>query len=216
MSAVFCGGIVPRPPSKQRKVAPRTSNRGVFDSGSNSQDRYVPNHDRLRELVRAAKTIGLKVVLTMGTFDVIHIGHFLYLEKARLQGDLLVVGVDSDEKVKKRKGPDRPIVSEDERIEMLTHVRHVDVVTIKNESDPKWHLIKLIEPDVLIATKTTYTQAQLRELRHYCGEVMVLEPQATTSTSAKLRLMQIGFADKLAQKLPAKIKDAIDELLAEN
>ncbi len=173
------------------------------------------DHNRLGEVVAAFKTIGLKIVLTQGTFDFIHIGHYLYLEKAHALGDILIVGVDSDEKVKSRKGPDRPIVNEDERIQMLTHVRHVDVVTIKELGTPKWDLIKLIQPDVLVATQETYTPEQVSELKQYCKEVIVLEPQATTSTTAKMRRLNIGLTNKMKSTIGEAIEDAFEKLSRE-
>jgi rfaE bifunctional protein nucleotidyltransferase chain/domain len=102
-----------------------------------SKGRFIDDKKKLAEVVDALRTMGAKIVLTQGSFDFIHIGHFIYLEKARKHGDILIVGVDNDEKVRRRKGPERPIVSEDERVKMLTHVRHVDIVTLKRYDDPK-------------------------------------------------------------------------------
>jgi rfaE bifunctional protein nucleotidyltransferase chain/domain len=178
-----------------------------------SKGRFVNDKAKLAELVAAFRTIGARIVLTQGTFDFIHIGHFLYLEKARSHGDILIVGVDSDEKVRKRKGPDRPIVNEDERVKMLTHVRHVDVVTLKQADAPKWSLIKLIRPDVLIATQDTYTKEQIKQLAKYCGEVVVLDPQATTSTTAKLRRMNIGLSNKMKDAITTSINETFEKLL---
>ncbi len=192
-----------------------TSNGGVFRPGANSRERFVRDHNRLSEIVTALKTIGLKIVLTQGTFDFIHIGHYLYLEKAHSLGDILLVGVDSDEKVRSRKGPDRPIVSEDERIQMLTHVRHVDIVTIKDAGAAKWDLIKLVRPDVLVATQETYTLDQVNELKQYCGEVIVLDPQATTSTTAKMRRLNIGLTNKMKFAIGEAIEDAFEKLSRE-
>jgi rfaE bifunctional protein nucleotidyltransferase chain/domain len=188
------------------------SNRGVFSPGANSDERYIPDYKRLAEVVTACKMVGLRIVLTMGTFDLIHVGHFLYLEKARSFGDVLIVGVDSDEKVRERKGPDRPIVHEDERVKMLTHVRHVDIVTLKPARSAKWELIKLVRPDVLIATKETYDENQLKALGEYCGKVVVLEPQATTSTTAKLRRLNIGLAEKMKVAVAEAVEKAFDKL----
>lgn len=193
-------------------------NKGIFGQESNINDRYIPDFKKLGELVGYWKAMGLKIVLTSGTFDLVHEGHALYLEKAKSLGDLLIVGVDSDEKVRKRKGPDRPIVPQDERLRMLTHLRYVDVVTLKQVDEPKWSLIKTVKPDVLVATKKTYTDEQIKTLKKdLCGDVAVLEPMATTSTTARIRLVQIGGADKLAQKLaeelPKQIRQAYSELI---
>ena len=190
----------------------RVSNGGLFGFGANSDARYIANHKKLAQMADACRALGLKIVLTMGTFDLIHIGHFLYLERAKSYADLLIVGVDSDKKVKQRKGPDRPVVSEDERVQMLTHVRHVDIVTLKPHNAPKWELIKIIKPDVLIATKETYTKEELKQLKKWCKEVVVLEPQATTSTTAKLRRLNINMANKVKTVVNEAIQKAFDEI----
>ena len=131
--------------------------------------------------------------ITYGTFDLFHIGHAQYLERAKSLGDLLIVGVDSDAKVKERKGPHRPIVPEIERVQILSHCRHADVITLKGVNDPKNHLIKLVSPDILVVSKSTnHEDEEVDEKALYCGEIIVLEPQAETSTSAKLRLIQIS------------------------
>jgi len=170
-----------------------TINAGIFGDKTSFEQRYIPDHEKLAELVGYWKNLGLKIVLTSGTFDLFHIGHAQYLEKAKAMGDVLIVGVDSDEKVRARKGPTRPIVPEHERVLILAHVRHADVITIKNATDPSNHLIKLVKPDVLVVSESTkHKDGEVDEKAQYCGEIVVLEPQAETSTSAKVRLIQIA------------------------
>ncbi|MCI5108518.1 MAG: adenylyltransferase/cytidyltransferase family protein [Candidatus Pacebacteria bacterium] len=171
------------------------------------------NH--LKEIIEKERASGKKIVLTQGSFDLVHIGHARYLQKAKEQGDFLVVGVDSDKKIRSRKGPDRPVVPQDERMEMLTHIKHVDLVIMKDLGAPKWELIKNVKPDVLIAVEETYTDEQIEDLNKFCGQVTVLERQATTSTSAKIRLLQIGLADKLSQALMPKIIETIEIVFSE-
>lgn len=197
---------------KNSKTLP-TENGENLHIALGSKGRAIPDLQKLTEIVQALRTIGAKIVLTQGTFDFIHIGHFLYLEKARSHGDILIVGVDSDEKVRERKGPDRPIVKEDERVQMLTHVRHVDFVTLKGADWPKWHLIKLVKPDVLIATKETYDAKQLKQVQKFCGEVVVLEPQATTSTTAKIRRLNIGLSNKIKESVTDAINQTFEKLV---
>lgn len=175
----------------------------------------MTDYKKIQSLIGHCKELGMKITLTQGSFDMIHVGHGRYLREAKKHGDLLVVGIDSDEKIKSRKGPERPVVPQEERVEMLTHLRHVDLVFLKQLKDPKWSLIKAICPDVLIATKETYSRAQLKDLKKYCGKVIVLEPQATTSTSAKIRRLQIGTAKKLGQALTPKILKTIQDVLDE-
>jgi D-glycero-beta-D-manno-heptose 1-phosphate adenylyltransferase len=158
---------------------------------------------------------GVKIVLTQGVFDLIHIGHARYCAEASQQGDVLIVGVDSDEKVRKRKGPDRPVVPQAERMEMLTRLKGVDHVVLKPIDRPKWELIKLIKPDVLVATAQTYTDEEIDQLKEFCKEVVVLKPLATTSTSAKIRLLQIGAAKKISESIRQRMIEAVEGVLNE-
>jgi rfaE bifunctional protein nucleotidyltransferase chain/domain len=169
-----------------------TYDRGIFGIKSNPEARFVENHLVLGKQIDACKVLGLKIVLTSGSFDMLHIGHARYLERAKEYGDVLVVGVDSDEKVRVRKGPDRPVVPEHERVQMLAHIRAVDFLTLKQPGEPKWDLIERLRPDTLVVTTETYTQNVLRELGRICGRVVALEPQATTSTSAQIRRILCG------------------------
>lgn len=165
-------------------------NVGIFGDSTDLEHRYVPDHEKLAQLVDYWKRLGLRIVLTSGTFDLFHIGHAQYLEKAKALGDLLIVGVDSDEKVRARKGPTRPVVPEMERVMILSHIRHADVITLKPHNETSNQLIQLVSPDILVISKSTkHTEEEINEKRRLCGEVVLLEPQSETSTSAKLRLI---------------------------
>jgi D-glycero-beta-D-manno-heptose 1-phosphate adenylyltransferase len=187
--------------------------KAVFGDSSSSNNRVIADYKKLSKFIHHCKGLGLRVVLTQGTYDMVHIGHARYLEAAKRHGDLLVVGVDSDEKVRVRKGPERPVVPEDERLEILTHLRSVDLVVLKPLKAPKWSLIKLIKPDALVATEDNYSRAQIKELGKHCGKVVVLKRMATTTTSAKLRLLQINTAKKLEQTLTPKLISTLQEVL---
>lgn len=186
----------------------------TFSTCLNSADRIITDDRRLTDVVRSLKTLGARIVLTQGTYDLVHIGHARYLEAAKRHGDILIVGVDSDKKVRARKGPDRPIVPENERMEMVIHLRPVDLVVLKRHDDPKWHLIKTVRPDVLIAVKETYASAEIRKLKKYCGKIVVLDRQATTSTSAKIRKLQLKTAKKIERSLTPKLVKVLQEALA--
>jgi D-beta-D-heptose 7-phosphate kinase/D-beta-D-heptose 1-phosphate adenosyltransferase len=147
----------------KKSVTP--SHKGIFGTSSNFDSRFVSDYESLGRLVGYLRGLRLKIVLTQGTYDMVHIGHARYLETAKSYGDILVVGVDSDEKVKARKGPERPVVPESERLEMLVHLRPVDLVVKKPLTAKKWELIKLIRPDVLIATPGNYSNAEKKELK---------------------------------------------------
>ncbi len=181
-------GIVTGPPA--------LVNSGLFADASNFELRFVEDYARITAIVGALRTLGLKVVLTSGSFDIIHEGHSMYLEAARRMGDFLIVGVDSDEKIRARKGPHRPAVPEMERLRMVTHQRGVGLVTLKQLDHPRWALIRAVRPDVLVATADTYTPADIAELESaHCGRVEVLERMATVSTSARLRRIQLGLPE---------------------
>lgn len=177
--------------------------------------RILTNYREVDAAIKYWRKLGKTICLTQGSFDMIHIGHGRYLNKGKSLADILIVGIDSDEKIKFRKGEDRPVVPEDERLEMLSYLRPVDHAVLKKLKAPKWDLIKRIKPDVLLATDTTYTPAQITDLREWCGEIVVLRPQATTSTSAKLRRLQIGFAHNFSSVLGERIATAIEKTVAE-
>src|SRR5262244_1800474 len=88
---------------------------------------------RLEEL--PALSAGRKVVLANGCFDILHVGHLRYLEGARALGDVLVVAINSDRSIRSIKDPGRPILSEDERVALVSAVRCVDYVVLFDESD---------------------------------------------------------------------------------
>ncbi|MFH0968929.1 MAG: adenylyltransferase/cytidyltransferase family protein [Patescibacteria group bacterium] len=200
---------------KERKNSSKKKER-VFNPEIMLKNKCIPSLQKVCDYVKHFKGLGLKIILTMGSWDLVHIGHARYFREAKKYGDILIVGVDSDEKVRARKGHGRPIVPQNERMEMVTHFRYVDMAVLKELSVPKWQMIKMIKPDVLIATKETYSQKEIKELKKYCGEVVVLEPQATTSTSAKIRRLQMTTAKKLEKilvpKLLTSIKESLDEV----
>jgi len=103
----------------------------------------------LKNLVQKWKDENQKVVFTNGCFDIIHLGHVDYLEKARQQGDKLVVGINSDASVRRNKGNSRPIINEESRIRVLASLMFVDAVILFDEDTPL-ELIELLKPDILI------------------------------------------------------------------
>ena len=109
----------------------------------------VLDRNSLKEKVDTLRKEGKVVVFTNGCFDLIHIGYIRLLQKAREQGDCLVVAVNSDRSVQQIKGPDRPQIPEEERAEVLAAFGCVDWVTIFDELDPLV-LIQLLKPDVLV------------------------------------------------------------------
>jgi len=178
-------------------------------------DKVITQAKKIVSIVKKLRVQGKKIVLTQGSFDMVHIGHGRYCVEAKKYGDVLIVGIDSDKKVQKRKGPNRPVVPEEERLEMMTYLSSIDYVVLKELKAPKYNLINLIKPDVLVATDETYNQEQIDHLQTICGEVVVLEPMATTSTSAKLRRLQIGAAKEITKTLSKKFVRVMEEMIEE-
>ena len=108
----------------------------------------ILNWDDLRKVIERRKSEGRKIVFTNGCFDIIHIGHIRYLKEAKLLGDILVVGLNSDRSVSVLK-PDRPVNPQDQRAEVLASLEMVDYVALFDEETP-YELIKSLQPDVLV------------------------------------------------------------------
>jgi D-beta-D-heptose 7-phosphate kinase/D-beta-D-heptose 1-phosphate adenosyltransferase len=109
----------------------------------------ILGREALKRKLKAFKEGGKKIVFTNGCFDLLHIGHVRYLKAARAEGDVLVVGVNSDRSVRQIKGPGRPVVPENERAEVLASLVCVDFVTLFDEPDPLI-TIRSLTPDVLV------------------------------------------------------------------
>ena len=109
----------------------------------------IVSQDELILLIAREKRNGRRVVFTNGCFDILHPGHVRCLAEARALGDLLVVGVNSDRSVRGNKGPERPLVPQNDRAEVLAALCSVDYVTIFDEPTPR-DLIARVLPSVLV------------------------------------------------------------------
>ncbi len=107
----------------------------------------IVNFDKIEDIICAEKAKGKCIVSTNGCFDILHVGHVRYLKKARKLGDLLVLGLNSDESVKRLKGPSRPINNENDRAEVIAALECVDYVVIFNEDTPEY-LLSLVKPNI--------------------------------------------------------------------
>jgi D-beta-D-heptose 7-phosphate kinase/D-beta-D-heptose 1-phosphate adenosyltransferase len=187
---------------------------GILSPNASFEERCVSSLDEMARTVEHLKGLNQRIVLTSGSFDLIHLGHVRYLAKAKELGDILVVGVDSDEKIRRRKGPDRPMVPEDERLQLLAYQRPVDLVYLKREDDPRWGLIKAVSPDVLVLTEDHgYSEAEQEALLEHCGRLAVLERQASVTTSERIRQMYMHLGDRLGPKLAEVLPGLIDSIL---
>lgn len=138
--------------------------------------------DLTREL--ATRRQGRKVVFTNGCFDILHVGHVRYLKEAKAQGDILVLGLNSDASVKVLKGPTRPLQNECDRAEILSSLASVDYVTLFGEDTPE-KLIQEVRPDILVkgGDYKIETIVGAKFVQSYGGEVRALQFVDGKSTS---------------------------------
>ena len=161
----------------------------VLSSNTNSFDArpLLVSREELVALVQTAKKQGLRIVFANGCFDVLHVGHIRYLAGARALGDLLLVGVNSDEQVALQKGPGRPVIPAAERAELVASLGDVSYVTIFNEPTVT-ELILALKPDIH-AKGTDYTEETVPErdvVRSYGGRVAIVGDSKNHSTSEML------------------------------
>jgi D-beta-D-heptose 7-phosphate kinase/D-beta-D-heptose 1-phosphate adenosyltransferase len=187
---------------------------GILSPNVNFSERLIPSLEEMTRTVTHLKGLGYAVVLTSGSFDLIHLGHVKYLEAAKQQGDVLVVGVDSDEKIRRRKGEDRPMVPEMERLELLAFQRPVDLIFKKEDDETRWALIKAVAPDVLVLTEDhSYTSEDLAALDDIVGRIEVLPRQSSVTTSERIRQMYVNLGERLGPRLAEVLPGLIDGIL---
>ncbi len=144
----------------------------------------ILDRQELVEHVTAVRAGGARIVLANGCFDVLHVGHVRYLEGARQLGDVLVVGINSDEQVALQKGAGRPVLPAKERAEIVAALESVTFVTIFNEPTVE-ELLLTLKPDVH-AKGTDYTTDTVPErdvVRSYGGQVAIVGDPKDHSTS---------------------------------
>ncbi len=147
--------------------------------------------DELLPLIAEHRRRGQTVVFTNGCFDLLHVGHVRYLARARSEGDILVVGLNSDRSVRTLKGPERPVQRQDDRAEILAALRSVDYVVIFDEETPI-DLIVAIRPDVLVKGED-WEEAEIvgaAEVKSWGGRVVRASFTAGASTTGLIGRMK--------------------------
>ena len=132
----------------------------------------------------------MKIVFTNGCFDILHPGHIEMLKYAKSLGDKVVVGIDSDERVKEKKGDLRPINTSEVRKEMLLAIRYVDVVYVFNNDNQLKSLVKKFEPDIMIVGSDWMGKPVIGS--EYAKEVKFFERIPEYSTSKTIESIVIG------------------------
>jgi D-glycero-beta-D-manno-heptose 1-phosphate adenylyltransferase len=144
----------------------------------------ILNREELIKRVASERESGARIVLANGCFDVLHVGHVRYLAGARRLGDVLVVGINADEQVALQKGAGRPVLSANERAEIVAALESVTYVTIFDEPTVE-QLLLALKPDVH-AKGTDYTTDTVPErdvVRSYGGQVAIVGDPKDHSTS---------------------------------
>ena len=158
----------------------------------------ILDRNRLIARVAIARRHGARIVFANGCFDIVHVGHVRYLEAAKALGDLLVVGINADEQVRRLKGPGRPFVPERERAEVIAALRAVDLVTIFAEPTVE-ALLLMLRPDVH-AKGTDYTPETVPEreiVRSYGGRVAIVgDPKDHSSSHMVMQLNRKVTSDE--------------------
>lgn len=150
----------------------------------------------LMTLHEGLKAKGKKVVFTAGSWDLIHAGQCRYLEKAKDYGDVLVVGVSSNTAIRSVKGPNKPILDEKIRAEMLTYLRSVDFVTILPEPSCV-PTLGLLKPDIYVTVKEDWTSEyksskEYKTVTSYGGDVLVIDRQSSAISTTQIMQRAIG------------------------
>lgn len=162
----------------------------------------------LEKIVAGLKAQGCRIVVTIGSWDMLHVGHVRYLMKAKEQGDVLIVGTDSDKAIKMYKDPSRPMVCQEERLEMLSYLECVDFTILVEDVDEagKWQygLIKMIQADIFVTVEGSYPPEQIDDIKKYCAEIKTLPRQAETSTSNIIHKVMKEFMSPLINFLREK------------
>lgn len=155
-----------------------------------NNQKIILDYRKLAKVINAHKALSKTIVCTIGSWDMLHIGHLRYLKKAKESGDILVVGVDSDRAIKiYKQNPLKPIIPQEERFEMLSYQAFVDYITLVDDVDKKgwWKLglIKAIRPDFFVASSgESYPQEQRKQIAKFCGCLKIFPRQAKhTSTT---------------------------------
>ena len=133
--------------------------------------------DKLPEWRAAVRASGKRLVVTNGCFDLLHLGHVIYLETARRQGDALLVGVNGDPSVRQLKGPDRPVTPEDDRAAVLAALESVDGVCIfADPTAPQF--LAVAQPDIYVKggdyTLDTLNQAERQIVERAGGKIVII------------------------------------------
>ncbi len=152
--------------------------------------------EELEYILKEKKERGMKTVFTNGCFDILHVGHTRYLAQAKEKGDILVVGLNSDESIKSLKGEKRPLICEEERAEMLSNLEMVDYITIFSQTTAN-SIISFLKPDIYVKGGDYKIEElpEAKEVKKYNGRVELVSEIKGASTTEIVQDILARYAD---------------------
>lgn len=190
----------------------------ILKGTADFKDRFFPDHAELAEAISILRGMGCVIAFTSGVWDILHVGHSRYIHQGKkaahkLYPDadhvIMVAGIDTDELTRARKGPGRPVVSEDERAEMLTYQRAVDIIVPQYKAD---QLFKLIKHDVRIISVSTKDMPAQKAIRKQCKHLVNFPPQAEVSTTIRIRKLMLDGRREQIGKFKEGVKKLVEGL----
>ncbi|MBI1388613.1 MAG: adenylyltransferase/cytidyltransferase family protein [bacterium] len=152
---------------------------------------HIDETARWKPLIDHSRRTGLTIASTNGTFDIVHAGHIRLLRAARAQGDLLVVGLNSDRSVKAYKSEKRPIVPQQERAEIIAAMRYVDMVLIFDEPESA-RFVRELQPDVHVKDSTYgYDLLEAPIVAEYGGKIHLIDKDDRSTTNIIKKVIEI-------------------------
>jgi rfaE bifunctional protein nucleotidyltransferase chain/domain len=151
---------------------------------THAYERKIKNRYDISKIVQELRSQkpDIMIVTTNGAFDILHSGHVTSLEQAKSYGDVLIVGLNSDNSIRHYKSPHRPIIPQKERATMLASLEVVDYVTIFEETDP-CELLKVIKPNYHVKSRSGYKGIEKEVVEQNGGEIILLEDLPGLSTT---------------------------------
>jgi len=146
----------------------------------------IYSREELKKIIDRHRKEGKKIVFTNGCFDILHVGHTRYLTEAKKQGNILVLGLNSDESVRSLKGKERPLIPENERADVIAALESVDYVTIFHELTPL-EIIEYLKPDILVKGGDWKEKDVVgRELIEKWGGRVIIIPEVKGSSTTNI------------------------------
>jgi D-beta-D-heptose 7-phosphate kinase/D-beta-D-heptose 1-phosphate adenosyltransferase len=152
-------------------------------------DAHIKTFDEIEEIVKRCRSKKQRIVFTNGCFDILHIGHVKYLQKAKSFGDVLIVGLNSDDSVRRLKGAGRPVNIAEDRAYLLAALEAVDYV-VPFEQDTPHDLIKLVSPDILVKGGDYHGKEVVGS--EFSGELRLVDFVDGKSTTGTIKKIQEG------------------------